>query len=183
VFNTFRSSDLNDAGQILFYATIDSPTPADSGIFLSDGNTFQTVVRKGQAAPGNGVFDGFREPAFNDVGQAVFFAGLTQTIGGSLDNLGLYWFDANVGLVKVARKGDSLLGSTITDLRVGPTLGLLGDERSGLNDHGQVAFMFLLADGRGGVAVWTPVPEPASFLLLLVGYALASSLRRRTRRS
>ena len=52
------------------------------------------------------------------------------------------------------------------------------DEGSGLNNLGQVAYAYTLADGRQGVAVWTPIPEPG---VVMTGLALLSlaALRRR----
>ena len=69
-------------------------------------------------------------------------------------------------IYQVARQGDHLLGSTITDLvfvkqsstsrglRASPAAAVT--ERSGINERGQVAFWFELEDGRSGIAVWDP---------------------------
>jgi hypothetical protein len=61
-----------------------------------------------------------------------------------------------VGIVKVAREGDALLGSTIK------TLNLAGGPkwRRGLNELGQVAYDFTLADNRRGIAIGTVVNPP-----------------------
>ena len=67
--------------------------------------------------------------------------------------------------------GDALFNSTVTNLRVG--------QRS-VNDAGQVAFWYVLADGRSGVALATPLPEPANAGLAAASAALL--LRRRRRR-
>ena len=165
-FDVFATPMLNDAGQVLFSATIHSTTSSDRGIFLSDGISLDTVARKGQSAPGSGVFTFFRESAFNDMGQAAFNAELTQTAGGSSDNFGLFLYDDELGLIKVAREGEALLGSTIVGLSLGQTFAFLADERSGLNNLGQLAFRFELADGREGVAIWTRIPEPTGLGLL-----------------
>jgi hypothetical protein len=54
----------------------------------------------------------------------------------------------------------------------------VGFGTQGLNDAGQLAFYFALADGRSGIAVASPIPEPSSALLLAaVGGTLL--LRRR----
>lgn len=177
-FDSFSSIALNATEQILFGASIDSATPLDVGIFRSDGSTLQTIVRKGWSAPEEGVFGYFRDSAFNDVGQVAFYAELKDTLHTS----GIFLYDDKAGLITVARRGDPLLESTITDLTFGPTWGPLGDERSGLNDRGQVAFRFTLADGRHGVAIWSPVPEPTAWLLLLAGCTLIGCCCRASRR-
>ena len=47
-------------------------------------------------------------------------------------------------------EGDTYLGSTVTDLDFG---GSIYDDFSGLNDVGQVAYSFRLADDRRGIAL------------------------------
>jgi hypothetical protein len=68
-------------------------------------------------------------------------------------------------------KSDALFGATVSDLF------FYGD--GSLNDSGQLAFYFALADGRNGIAVANPVPEPGSALLLALG-GLGLLGRRRT---
>jgi hypothetical protein len=121
------------------------------------------IARKGQTAPdGNGNFfqPVFAAYSLNDAGQVAVLATLTETSGDTNDNEAIYIFDDASGLAKVARKGDPLLGSTITALffngsAVNPFPGPTGDERSGLNEAGQVAYRFRLADGRDGIAIWS----------------------------
>ena len=48
-----------------------------------------------------------------------------------------------------------------TKFAKGPTR----DEAMGMNDLGQVAYVFRLADGRSGIAVWQ-IPEPTTTILL-----------------
>ena len=68
--------------------------------------------------------------------------------------------------------GDPLFGSLITGFGISPTA---------LNDSGQLAFYYSLANGTSGIALATPTPEPASSLLLAL--ALGLSLTRRARRT
>ena len=42
---------------------------------------------------------------------------------------------------------------------------------TGLNDDGDIAFRYILADGTKGVAVASVVPEPGSALLVTLGLA------------
>jgi hypothetical protein len=72
---------------------------------------------------------------------------------------------------KVISAGDPLFGSTVSFVNVGV---------HGLNDAGQIGFRYTLADGRQGIAVANPVPEPGSAALLALG-ALGFVLRRRVR--
>jgi hypothetical protein len=71
---------------------------------------------------------------------------------------------------KIVRAGDPLDGSTIKELDFGPF---------GQNDQGQVAFWALLNDGRSGIFMASPLPEPSS--LMLVGIGLVTILRRNRR--
>lgn len=171
---------VNDAGQVVFHGRFTGTSGGDtddSSILRGDGLTLEQVVREGQASPdGNGVFAGFIDPALNDAGQVAFFAILTGTDGGRSDDNGIFFFDDALGLLTVVREGDELLGSTITSLLLESSLASRNDQRSGLNDLGQVAYRFTLADGRQGLAV-TLVPEPGAIgLLALGGFGL---LRRR----
>ena len=42
------------------------------------------------------------------------------------------------------------------------------DNLEGLNNLGQIAYRFQLYDRRAGIALWTPVPEPSSIVILCV---------------
>jgi len=87
-------------------------------------------------------------------------------------------------LDEVISIGDSLFGSIVMRLQVGPDdffRGLALSPES-LNDSGQLAFLYALADGRIGIARADPltsVPEPVSLALLGVGLAAIACVRRR----
>ena len=124
----------------------------------------QLVARGGGAAPGGGTFGQLGGPAINGRDQLAFLAEVGPT-GTGVE--GLFFFDSELGLRAVAREGDALLGSTIVGIDFGPD--------DGLNDAGQIAYAFDLADGTAGVAIWT-VPEPAALGVL----AAAGLLLRRS---
>lgn len=108
----------------------------------------------------------------NNAGQMVFSARLV----GSKIGKGIFFYDDNLGLLNVIQEGDSFLGSAISRYNFsGDTTS--GGERSGFNDLGQLAFQFVLADGRSGIAVWSPVPEPASVRMLALGGVVLLSRR------
>jgi hypothetical protein len=178
---------LNNAGQSAFTATITRNalgTANDTAIYRGDGGTLKEIAREGNLVPGgNGKFgqlDSFGDTDFdlNDSGQVAFFANLTNTTGGTSDNSGIFFSDDTFGMLPVARKGDPFLGSTFIDLRIAP--GLFGEELGGLNNVGQVAFYFQLADQREGIAVWNAnVPEPGSLAVGVI--VLIGTMRRRRR--
>ena len=156
---------LNNASQVAFTA-ITCCTP---GIFRWSAKTgvITNLVLKGQAAPdGNGVIDllsgSVDSPVeLNDSGQIAF---TSFVVGGTLFNdTGIFFYDDKLGLLQVARIGDPLLGSSIKTLhlptgasRANTASGAGGRPFSPLNNSGQVAYSFVLDDGRAGVAVWTP---------------------------
>jgi hypothetical protein len=148
-----RPSALSLAGQAAFRATLTGTTggTADNeAIFRGDGSTLVEIARKGQLSPdGNGTLSGLSGPAMNEAGQILFSASLSGTSGGASDNAGLFLYDDSLGLLKVARKGDAILGSTITSLS------------GGLNDAPGVgvAYNFTLANFREGIALWS-LPAP-----------------------
>ena len=145
----------NDAGQTAFLATLSATTggSADNmGIFRGDGTTLVRVVRKGQPAPdADGVFATIDQPAINAAGQVAFHA----TLAGTTRTDGIFLYDDVNGLTQVVRQGDPLLGTTIYGVSFAPDTSL-GRKHIGINASGQIAFKFGLADGRAGIAVWSP---------------------------
>src|SRR5437867_1529272 len=75
------------------------------------------IAREGQAPPeGGGVFAGFGSfPAINDAGQVAFTATLRGTPGGTSDDRGLYLRDPNLGVVKLLRENDVILGRHVQE--------------------------------------------------------------------
>ncbi|MEM6505065.1 MAG: PEP-CTERM sorting domain-containing protein [Planctomycetota bacterium] len=158
-FNGVGSYTLNDLGEIAFTSVLSntSGTPGDNiGVFMKGiGEATTQIFRGGTAAiDGNGTVENFTAGAsINNAGQIIFTARLTGTTGGSDDDQALYFYDPEDGLAEVVQKGDALLGSTITSFSIGL---IEENQRSGLNESGQVAYGFTLADGRSGIALWSP---------------------------
>jgi hypothetical protein len=165
---------LNNQGQVAFSAELpDASDGATQGIFRGDESTLTQVMRLNAVAPdGNGRFSSVVDvPALNEAGQVAFEARLTNTSGGTTDDRGIFLFDDTLGLIQVAREGDEFLGSVITRAGLYDGRGLQ-DEFFGLSQTGptRLAYVFALADGRRGIAVWSLVPEPGS--IVLVGLAV-----------
>jgi len=111
--------------------------------------------------------------------------GLSFSIIPSLNNGGMVAFLADGSIRtgpdpladRVTGAGDTLFGSTV--------VGVLMDKES-LNDIGQIAFFYELADGRTGIARADPltIPEPGTPpLLLLVAALLSAAWLRRNGKS
>lgn len=163
--NTFYTSsppDINDAGTVAFEATLDG---GGFGLFTGNGGLLTTI------ADTSGPFSSFSSStsgsfaigasglAINNEGTLVFLASLDD--GGS----GIFTGSDPVAN-KVIAVGDSLLGSTVTSLRL---------SSDGLNNSGELAFSATLADGTQGIFRTEPVPEPASGLGLLVAISAFSA--------
>lgn len=148
----------------------------DQGVFRGDGfATPLQIARRGDAAPSSsGIFSFFFDLEVNEVGQVAFLSFLSGDSVGLNSGPGIFLYDDDRGLLKVAREGDNFLGSTIAGL----SFVTGSDNPSSLNNHGQVAYRFELADGRLGIAIATVVPEPSAFLLSLLAACMLLQRRR-----
>ena len=148
---------INDTGQIAFWMQFQNTSGqglGDNGYYLSSpSGAIERVVRLGQQAPGGGTFAYLSWMALNNAGQVAFVSELNAFGSGER---GLFLFDPEDGLTEIVRVGDTFLGSTIDFLLFAENNASYDIENGGLNDHGQVAFDFHLADGRNGIALWTP---------------------------
>lgn len=147
VFNSFGTPVLNNAGQMAYFATLQTGIGGvngtnDRGIWR-DNTTL--IAREGSQAggtPAGAVFDNFFDLiAMNNLGQVAYQGLLTTGSGGvtSANDNGL-WLDSAL----VAREGDQA-GGTPTGA-VFATFGSFG-----VNDAGQVAYGGSLRIGSGGV--------------------------------
>ena len=126
-FNAFGSAAVNDEGTVAFLAELDG---GDRGIFTGSGSEIATIVDD------SGLFSYFNSnPSINKLGTVAFEAELDA--GGS----GIF-IGPDPIVDKVILIGDSLFGSTVTELFI---------SQKGLNDAGQLAFQATLADGNRAV--------------------------------
>ena len=106
----------------------------------------------------------------NNLGKPVFLAGL--------DNGAFGIFTGPDPVAdKVIQLGETLFGSTATSFTLVPVGENYGN--TDINDAGQVAFHYQLANGRQGIAVATPTPEPGIFTCLVLGALLFGTMRYR----
>ena len=168
-FNYFgRAPSLNNAGRVAFVAGINGIDGGVFGIYTGNGEPLTTIADLSGQFSYLGDFN-FNQPPINAAGNVAFVAGL----------------DAGGGGIFI---GDGTTTSQILDARApffGSTLTGVGISPTSLNDSGQVAFYYELANGTTGIAIATPVPEPSSVGLLVFGALgiLSGRSRKLARRS
>ena len=145
-FSSFNFPFVNDSGQVAFSAGLTGTSGGsndDLGIFRGDGiGSPVQIVRKGAPAPdGNGRFSSFDHPTLNEAGQAAFRGFMTDTNGGSSDNIGIYRGDGNGSPVQIARGGDPVPDGSNSFLHF---------SFPAQNNAGQIAFDARLTDASNG---------------------------------
>ena len=173
--SSIRSVKVNDAGQVAFtsdFNGLGGATGSALGLFLGNSSGFSRIAMYGDAVPGaSDRFEVFSTPAINNHGDMAFFASTND--GQSQRGAGIFAYSSLDGLTSVIREGEDLFGSVAVTLR-------MATAQNSLNDSGQVAFYFELADGRRGIAV-TAVPEPAGAVVIGVLGGIVELVRRRRR--
>ena len=163
-FNYFGiAPSINAVGTVAFNAGANGRDGGVFGIYKGSGGPLTTIADLSGSFSYLGDFD-WVQPSINASGMVAFSAALDAGGGG------VFIGDGTI-TSKVIQVGDTLFGSTVTGAGVYP--------RS-LNDSGQVAFAYGLANGTTGIAIANPVPEPSPSLL--VALSLGLSLARRTRK-
>jgi hypothetical protein len=163
---TFDGGDYPDVsnGTVAFRASYGPISgPFQGGVLTAGGLVPSIVALDGDPAP-IGTFDLVSNPSIS--GQTIAF----QAVYGGFTYGGIFVFrDGTIS--SFIKSGDALFGSTVTGA---------GIEAKSL-DHdgsGRIAFYYGLADGRYGIAVATPVPEPSGLVLLVVGSLFVHGRRR-----
>ena len=127
---------MNSLGQLAFVAVFQTGVEDGHAVLrTTPGGELQEVLRGGMVSPdGNGRVV-FSAPAINNLGQMVFYGIATDTSGG-VDDFGTFadyddrfitsrtlgenrdriimCYDDQLGLLKVVREGDPMLGSTVS---------------------------------------------------------------------
>lgn len=159
----YRVFGLSDSGQIGFWAEFFGGSDQVSGIYRANVSGSQLIALEDTATPVPGkFFRSFFQGAHtqNDAGQIAFLAELSDTANGAATGKGLYFQDVSGSLQQVIRTGDSLAGSTVTNLFYWGTIENQAFQSpdtslTGLNSLGQVAFAYDLANGQKGIAIWS----------------------------
>ena len=159
VFRQIVDPHINDAGEILFAASVALDDGGFvRGLYLSGESTVE-VVRSGRPAPdGDGELTWVYASVLNSSGQVAFTAAVGDSAGGARDGTALYWWDDRLGLIEVARSGDVVDGREITEVRRWEGNSYYEDPgRMILNDAGQLTYVYLTQGGYN-LALWSP-PE------------------------
>ncbi|MFM9957226.1 MAG: choice-of-anchor tandem repeat NxxGxxAF-containing protein [Phycisphaerales bacterium] len=153
---------LLDNGTAVFTADLSGTSDGTNNdrIFLSgNGGSLTTIARDGQTAPGgDGQFNmgSFSHWASNAAGEMLVLVELKNTqSAGDFENA-IYFYRPGQPLREIARTGTPMLGSTVKSVFAASNFD--SPQISPVNAAGQIAFQFDLADGREGIARFTPPP-------------------------
>jgi hypothetical protein len=143
---------LNNQGKVAFVIKRSGP-PDIQDIGISDGNTTKILAHAERFGP---LLTGVASPSINDNSEVVFFGSYHkngQIAAGILTG-------PDIDQDRIIGSGDSLFGSTATGVAF---------DSQGLNDKGQIAFLYGLTDGTIGIAIATlTVPEPSTLGIVTV---------------
>jgi hypothetical protein len=169
---TMNVVGLSAAGKVAFTTEFFGGSDPISGIYLADASSRSLIALEDTATPVPGkYFRTFFSTAttLNSAGQLAFLAELSDTVNGPAAGRGLFFYDPTTGLQQIARTGDTLAGSSITNIYFnGTVLNSISVQSpdtslSGLNSAGKVAFGFDLANSQSGVAVWSATNIPGDY--------------------
>ncbi len=161
VFNELNEPRLNNAGQVVFRATLAGPNVTannDEGIWSDVGGALAKVVQGGDTVPGNpfaATFTELSDPVINTPGQ-IAFGGNYAGVNGSGSAV---WLGAPGGISPVAQTGDLAPGSPpgveFTGQSFGSFISIFNGSNSlaaalAINDAGEVAFSASIPNQDGG---------------------------------
>lgn len=159
----------NISGSTVAFTSTYGPVggPFTSGVFTGDGGPVTTIALIGDPAP-SGTFNAMGPTGVK--GNTVVFDALFDGFSRS----GIFVADGE-SITAVIKQGDPLFGSHVT---------IAGMDRGGLDSDGsgRMAFFYQLADGREGIAIATPIPEPSALMLTalaMIGTHFLFRVRRR----
>lgn len=160
-------AQLNNAGQFAFEAPLIDGSDHSDAILIADGDSLNVVAQEGDPKPGqSGRYGALSLRSLNDSGQALF-----SSLVGDRDTT--HFYDPYTGVLEVVLEGRPFLGSRITTAIT---------QDGSLGEDGLVRFAYELADGRSGMAAWSPppVPEPCSTSASMI--ALLACMAKRGKR-
>jgi hypothetical protein len=148
VFDALSASEINNAGQLAFHASLRGPgvdASNDHSYWAAQGDAFSLVVREGSPAaglPAGVVYGGFAETFLNGAGDVTFTGPLT---GPNLttQNDSALWTQRNGSISLVAREGNAAPGLPV-GVVFGPLYDALISTDIQVNAAGQVAFSAFL---------------------------------------
>ncbi len=163
------ASSLNNLGALVFQVNGSvAMNPHGDSIFVGSGGPTQTIA-------GSELNRYFADhPAINDAG-VVAYENIIDASG--VLPPGIY---TGPDAAKVIQHGDPLFGSFVD---APPTSSNLSISSSSLNVSGQIAFIYVLANGGQGVALATPVPEPPSAAAAAMAVGLLGAIGARHSKS
>lgn len=145
--------EINGAGQVAFKAALyeGASGSLEAGVFRGDGDDLELLARVGRPLMAGGIVPlGLAtQVSMNDAGQVAFVASFVDEAT-TTEAKGLFLFDDRLGPILAMATGDALASDVMADVVFGP---------DALNEAGEVAYRFVLEDGRDGAALWTP-PDP-----------------------
>lgn len=165
-FTTFRSPDIS-GDTISFIGGVEGGV---GGVFtVTEYGVLSTVLNTGDATP-IGTFGGAYATAISS--DAVAFLGLfgDDVVGGEA-----IFIKANGELSTVIATGQMLFGSPVSLLYSSWDETSFGFDPQGT---GKIVFHYELEDGREGIAIAAPVPEPSLFLLACLAIPIIAVGRR-----
>ncbi len=184
-----EANDINNAGMVVGFA---GPGPGQQGgAFLYDGKDILSLGTLGGASSNalalnnHNVVVGFS--ATNDVGRNapfIYSQGVMTEIGGGVDGMALDINDSGTVVGNTSRfggfvyvNGEFSLLSELVDKRNGWYV----EQASAVNDAGQIGARVCSFTNQCRDAVLTPVPEPATYGMLLGGLGVVGLMARRRR--